>query len=117
MNEQRSKVRAYGPSELRGLADQLSGNQPDVADAVEATADEIERLTRFGWQPIETAPHETNVLLYSPPAPPSFRPVIEVGTATRGRRAHGVSNISAHAYATHWMPLPLPPSAQQEEGK
>jgi hypothetical protein len=66
------------------------------------------------WMPIETAPHETTVLLYSPPVDGLYDGKIEVGFASSGRRwAHpsgGVSsNMSWHGSATHWMPLPLPP--------
>lgn len=65
------------------------------------------------WQPIETAPHKKEVLLFCP-----FRHVtnperIEVGMATKGRRVCGISNFSAHAWATHWMPLPEPPEVEE----
>ena len=69
------------------------------------------------WQPIETAPHETLVLLYSPPAYPS-EAKIEVGFASSGREwpapdGGRYSNRSWHGYATHWMPLPEPPASMQ----
>lgn len=60
------------------------------------------------WQPIETAPHGKTVLL-------GWRDwrdhqwCMEVGPASHGWRRGGVSNISAHGSATHWMPLPAPP--------
>ena len=68
------------------------------------------------WQPIETAPHETTVLLYSPPVEGVYDGKIEVGFASSGRRwAHpsgGVlSNMSWHGSATHWMPLPHAPGS------
>ena len=71
------------------------------------------------WQPIETAPHETPVLLYSPPD--HFgRSTIEVGLASAGRTwpAPGggtFSNRTWHGYATHWMPLPPPPTEDDKQ--
>jgi hypothetical protein len=67
------------------------------------------------WRPIETAPHETAVLLYSPPSYPSA-PCMEVAFASSGREwaAPGggrYSTKSWHGYATHWRPLPSPPDA------
>lgn len=69
------------------------------------------------WRPIETAPHETLVLLYSPPAWPS-EAKCEVGFASTGRRTPApdggsFSNMSRHGYATHWMPLPFPPDSTE----
>ncbi len=61
---------------------------------------------RDNWQPIETAPHETDVLLYCPDRGIANRERIELGTASRGWTRNGVSNASAHPWATHWMPLP-----------
>lgn len=69
------------------------------------------------WRPIETAPHETLVLLYSP----GFGHVrYEVGYASSGSRrtlSNGdvVSNQSWHGYATHWMPLPSPPALRDDK--
>ena len=78
------------------------------------------------WQPIETAPHEVLVLLYSPAAWPS-EAKFEVGFASTGKewpapdggrysnrfiRNHLPAvafHRSHHGYATHWMPLPKPP--------
>ena len=58
------------------------------------------------WQPIETAPHNTSVLL-------GWRDwrdgqwCVEVGAATTGQRYdNGYSNISQHGSATHWQSLP-----------
>lgn len=55
------------------------------------------------WMPIESAPHEELVLLFSPDG------TIETGMASRGWKRDGVSNMSWHGRATHWRPLPKPP--------
>ena len=74
--------------------------------------------TRSEWQPIETAPHETEVLLgwmneWSEPN--EWR--CEIGCATSGRDwpapdGGRFSSYSMHGNATHWMPLPEPPEAE-----
>lgn len=61
-----------------------------------------------GWQPIETAPHETLVIL-------GWREngvwKQEIALASAGERLpNGYSNRWWHGQATHWMPLPAPPS-------
>ena len=63
------------------------------------------------WRPIETAPHEINVLLAWPDSslPGGWR--MEAGMASWGWRRSGVSNMSSHGQATHWRPLPTPPSS------
>ena len=59
------------------------------------------------WQPIETAPHDTKVLLYCPHRGIANEERIELGKATFGEYIPGVkSTRGAHAWATHWMPLP-----------
>lgn len=55
-----------------------------------------------GWQPIETAPADEDVLLYCPPLGMTNRERIELGHAHRSTGSH-------HAWATHWMPLPPMP--------
>ncbi len=62
------------------------------------------------WRSIETAPDNELVLLYSPSAENRLSR-IEIGYAAHGfkRNSLGVSNMSFHAFATHWMPLPAPP--------
>ncbi len=93
-------------------------------------ADEIERLAdyeqRVGsvlqegcgrpmttWQDIGTAPHEVNVLLaYWDEMMNRWQ--MEAGMASWGWRRDGVSNMSRHGQATHWMPLPSPPSKEGE---
>lgn len=72
------------------------------------------------WMPIETAPKETEVLVW-------FGPVVGVKSATYTElfgdavwfwcvtdgkfNPHPVRRYCA-PYPTHWMPLPAPPSAQ-----
>lgn len=65
------------------------------------------------WKPIETAPHGVEVLLATPPFKSmgeQARWEFRVGTASRGERIGGYSNISRDSWATHWMPLPPPPA-------
>lgn len=75
--------------------------------AVERAA--IEAHQRQQWRPIETAPHETLVVLgwYEGDV---FKQ--EIALASAGRRyPGGVSDMWWHGRATHWMPLPSPPEA------
>lgn len=71
------------------------------------------------WQPIETAPIQGRVLMYAPPEALYERPQGESGE-------YRVTNRRNWTWATHWMPLPAPPSNspsiapvsnQQEGGK
>jgi hypothetical protein len=60
------------------------------------------------WQPIETAPHGVDVLLFTPAIPGTIsrdQPVYEVRPHSFGRPG----SRSCHAFATHWMPLPESP--------
>lgn len=58
------------------------------------------------WQPIETAPHDADVILASPPSPTNREWLFEVGAASTGRRFdNGYSSMSFHGHATHWMPI------------
>jgi len=51
------------------------------------------------WQPIDTAPHDRDLLVYFPGAPiPSIRRIGEWHT-----------KLPPNWRATHWMPLPEPP--------
>lgn len=68
------------------------------------------------WKPIETAPHDKDVLLYCPDRGPTNRERIELGRASTGRRNAVSSNVSHHAWATHWMPLPPPPPSPARTG-
>jgi hypothetical protein len=71
--------------------------------------DKGEPRTSFSWQPIETAPHDEVVLLYWKDW--ADREYMDVTRASTGQRyPNGYSDISRHGYATHWAPLPPPPS-------
>ena len=65
----------------------------------------------MSWNSIDTAPHDVEVLLYSPPIDGVCDARIEVRPYSTGRRVGLTSNISTHATATHWKPLPEPPGA------
>ena len=56
------------------------------------------------WQPIETAPSDIQILLYSPWSHATNPGRIETGIY------HNSRGGSWHSWATHWMPLPAPPS-------
>lgn len=59
-----------------------------------------------GWQPIETAPADTDVLLYCPDRHYTNPERVELG------QAKNTKGGSAHSWATHWMPLPSAPSTK-----
>jgi len=96
------------------------GSHAEAADEILRLRSELEQCQQAAfqameWQEIADAPHETNVLLFSPGHGHSQ---YEVGWASSGRRVtlesgEVVSNRWWHGYATHWMPLPPPP----QEGK
>lgn len=68
------------------------------------------------WQPIETAPSNVDVLLFCPDRGcDSNRARIELGCASHGWRNEAANNMSYHAWATHWMPLPAQPGAQTDD--
>lgn len=77
---------------------------PGFVTLAQAAIDAMEQ-----WQQIETAPHDTELLLYCPFRHESNPERIETGKATRGDRGTVKSTYSMHAWATHWMPLPEPP--------
>lgn len=57
------------------------------------------------WRPIESAPSDTPVLLYTPKLHEANPERIEA------REYHNSRAGSRHAWATHWMPLPSAPKA------
>lgn len=69
-----------------------------------------------GWQSMDSAPHDTNVLLAWTDSTLPYGWKMEAGMASWGWRRDGVSNMSEHGQATHWMPLPAAP-AKQEGGE
>jgi hypothetical protein len=98
----------------------LSGNENEEAVVmIVETTGEFRTLRilaknahpRREWQPIETAPPNVDVLLYCPDRGcESNRARIEFGYASHGWRNEVANNVSHHPWATHWMPLPEPPS-------
>ncbi|MBP2508164.1 hypothetical protein J2855_001799 [Agrobacterium tumefaciens] len=90
-------------AKIRTMVSALSAQEQDVA----------------GWQPIEAAPHDTNVLLAWADSTLPCGWKMEAGMASWGWRRDGVSNMSEHGQATHWMPLPSAPAApaKQEGGE
>jgi hypothetical protein len=68
-----------------------------------ATLDAV--IARMGWQPIETAPAKVSVLLYCPERGITNNERIELGWADSGSGSY-------HAWATHWMHLPTPPTGE-----
>jgi hypothetical protein len=62
------------------------------------------------WQPIETAPYEGDVLVYSPDA----KMAKVASCLLRGGRPFVVNGVFAWDWepVTHWMPLPSPPEAE-----
>ena len=63
------------------------------------------QLARYDWQPIETAPNDEPVLLYSPDRGMTNRARIEAGVY------RNTVTGSCHPWATHWRELPKPPKA------
>lgn len=61
-----------------------------------------------GWQPIETAPSDVVLLLYTPHIHEANPERVEA------RVYHDSRAGSRHAWATHWMPLPPPPAAAKD---
>lgn len=57
------------------------------------------------WQPIDTAPHETEVWLYCPERGITNHERVELGMASHGR---GPGSKSYHAWATFWQPCKKP---------
>jgi hypothetical protein len=95
-------------SAMRKYADAIAAENADLAADLRDWVSRSQPLEESDWQPIETAPHEVNVLLgwWHKGKWES-----EVGSATHGWRRGNVSNMSQHTWATHWQPLPSPPNA------
>lgn len=82
-----------------------------VADANERRLEAERKLAEAEeWRPIETAPHETLVVLGW------FEEGVwkqDLGLASAGQRwPTGASNMWWHGSATHWLPLPPAPGAE-----
>lgn len=97
------------PMELVGRLENIAtGSFPYVASAAAEAAACIREMVE--WQPIETAPHETLVVLGW------FEDGVwkqDLGLASAGQRwPTGFSNMWCHGSATHWLPLHPAPGAE-----
>lgn len=95
------------PDDITAILDQSDLVQREARDVI------LKLREQTTWRTIESAPHETAVLLYCPPSYPSAV-CMEVAYASSGREwtmpdGGRYSSKSWHPFATHWMPLPLPP--------
>lgn len=105
-------IKAYLTS-LKAVAETdavAPGNTSLVSGASSAPNHQPHAVSQ-GWRTdLENAPHNTPVLL----AWEDWRDgqwCMEIGPAITGQRyANGHSSISHHGSATHWQPLPAPPS-------
>lgn len=91
---------------LRTLSAENARLRADIAAA--------ERKGAEGWQPIETAPHQTPVILCW-----EQRGVwaYDLGLASGGQNfTNGYSNRWFHGSATHWLPLPPAPTGHDDSG-
>ena len=101
----------------RNVADILNEMERErfqAASRIEALEAEVER---FAWQPIETAPKDTLVLLYGEPCGEIFgrfrEPTIVVGANRYDYWAVDATDYyQVTVEPTHWMPLPNPPSQE-----
>jgi hypothetical protein len=66
-----------------------------------------EPLHAFQWQPIETAPKNQSILVHWQLASPYDQGLITVSLFTDDNHSPGEDK------ATHWMPLPEPPSKKK----
>lgn len=78
----------------------------DLLRFIDKFLDEQAPVEPQGWQPIETAPADTDVLLYCPDRHYTNPERVELG------QAKNTKGGSAHSWATHWMPLPSAPSTK-----
>lgn len=100
-------------TDLMELADRLDSHM-GKADMAEVLADCRKAAAcireMVEWRPIETAPHETLVVLGW------FEDGVwkqDLGLASAGQRwPTGASNMWWHGSATHWLPLPPAPGAE-----
>jgi len=114
---------------LRALADTLNGillpegyNRQALKDAAVALPALLAEndalraeLQARQWRPIETAPHETLVVLGWHDENGVFKQ--EIALASAGTRyPGGASDMWWHGRATHWMPLDRPPAPPQGDG-
>lgn len=62
-----------------------------------------------GWLPIESAPSDTEVLMYCPHRHASNPERVEAGVY------HDTRGGWCHSFATHWRPLPSPPASASKD--
>lgn len=96
------------------LSCEVMGPNIDKAEAIAAWNRRPDAPSAGEWMPIETAPKDTDVLLYCPCLGVANPERIELARAvmTHGRD----TGWSFHSWATHWRPLPAPPQADGGEG-
>lgn len=73
----------------------------DLLDAIDALAAAAQAQSEPQWMPIETAPKDRNVLLFSE----------KYGRQSIDNWSH--YNVHNQPRFTHWMPLPQPPKDNQ----
>lgn len=105
--------------EARGKGGQHTGQSPSITPSV---LRELEWMLRNstsspaqGWQPIESAPKDCEVLLYGPTQFGGHG--IAQGAWNRGGAMHMPYWMGGIHQPTHWMPLPAPPVAAPAEGE
>lgn len=101
----------YDPDEIYAMGraiEQAVLQSPEVQARMEAyAAAKVREAQR--WHPIDSAPHETLVVLGWYDENEVFKQ--EIALASAGRRyPGGASDMWWHGRATHWMPLPAPPT-------
>lgn len=79
---------------------------------------------RQRWQPIDTAPRNTSVLIYLPNrehyGEPIYRAIlVDMGSGPRWTTTglHIGRDLCKDEQPTHWMPLPPPPAPRQATGE
>lgn len=110
-----AETQASGQAPSAAMSDEIEGLRAHVALLKAALAqaerenDELRaELQARQWQPIETAPHETLVVLGWHDENGVFKQ--EIGLASAGTRyPGGASDMWWHGRATQWMPLPPAP--------
>jgi hypothetical protein len=68
------------------------------------------------WQPIDTAPAETDVIVADPDRlSGEFHISIAWRHAESGKwwRPHSGPSLASYIMPTHWMPLPAPPTTEE----
>jgi hypothetical protein len=105
---------------VQHLARKASGYSGATLEEVEAILLEAERClspSADGWEPIETAPMNFDVVLLYQPSKPGFAKGVGQGHRTDLREyAHNKWVFQATgmiAEPTHWRPLPAPPIPQE----